>query len=103
MPGRATHPLGPSLLVHRPANARGTKSLYRVGIKLNSSTGAVENDVQEMVPDVENMQIDYLTRNRDNDNVLATDWVAASAFTGGMDEHDCRGRRRAGETDPAQH
>ena len=64
-------------------NARGTKSLYRVGIKLNSSTGAVENDVQEMVPDVENMQIDYLTRNRDNDNVLATDWVAASAFTGG--------------------
>ena len=64
-------------------NSRGTKSLYRVGIKLNSSTGAVENDVQEMVPDVENMQIDYLTRNRDNDNVLATDWVAASAFTGG--------------------
>ena len=64
-------------------NARGTKSLYRVGIKLNSSTGAVENDVQEMVPDVENMQIDYLTRNRDNDNVLATDWVAASAFTSG--------------------
>lgn len=64
-------------------NARGTKSLYRVGIKLNSSTGAVENDVQEMVPDVENMEIDYLTRNRDNDNVLATDWVAASAFTGG--------------------
>lgn len=62
-------------------NARGTKSLYRVGIKLSS--GAVENDVQEMVPDVENMQIDYLTRNRDNDNVLATDWVAASAFTGG--------------------
>ena len=64
-------------------NSRGTKSLYRMGIKLNSSTGAVENDVQEMVPDVENMQIDYLTRNRDNDNVLATDWVAASAFTGG--------------------
>ena len=63
-------------------NSRGTKSLYRVGIKLSS--GAVENDVQEMVPDVENMQIDYLTRNRDNDNVLATDWVAASAFiTGG--------------------
>ena len=66
-------------------NARGTKSLYRVGIKLNSSTGAVENDVQEMVPDVENMQIDYLTRNRDAGNVLATDWVAASdsAFAGG--------------------
>lgn len=64
-------------------NSRGTKSLYRMGIKLNSSTGAVENDVQEMVPDVENMEIDYLTRNRDNDNVLATDWVAASAFTGG--------------------
>ena len=62
-------------------NSRGTKSLYRVGIKLSS--GAVENDVQEMVPDVENMQIDYLTRNRDNDNVLATDWVAASAFTSG--------------------
>ena len=64
-------------------NARGTKSLYRVGIKLSS--GAVENDVQEMVPDVENMQIDYLTRNRDAGNVLATDWVAASdsAFAGG--------------------
>ena len=64
-------------------NSRGTKSLYRVGIKLSS--GAVENDVQEMVPDVENMQIDYLTRNRDAGNVLATDWVAASdsAFAGG--------------------
>lgn len=64
-------------------NSRGTKSLYRVGIKLNSSTGVVENDVQEMVPDVENMQIDYLTRDRDTGNVLATDWVAASAFTSG--------------------
>lgn len=64
-------------------NGRGGKSLYRLGIQVNSTTGEVENDVQEMVPDVENMQIDYLTRNRDIGNVLATDWVAASAFAGG--------------------
>lgn len=66
-------------------NDRGGKSLYRMGIKLNSTTGRIENDAQEMVPDVENMQIDYLTRNRDTGNVLATNWVAASdaAFAGG--------------------
>ena len=86
-----TFDAGAMLTVWDPAfwyvghNSRGGKSLYRVGIKLNSTTGAVENDVQEMVPDVENMQIDYLTRNRDTGNVLATDWVPASdaVFAGG--------------------
>lgn len=86
-----TFDAGAQLTVWDPAfwyvgfNARGTRSLYRVGIKVNKTTGTIEMDVQEMIPDVENLQIDYLTRNRDTGNVLATDWKAASdpAFASG--------------------
>lgn len=59
-------------------NNRGGRSLYRAGITVKASTGEVQSDIQEMIPDVQDMQIDYLTRNRDTGNVLATDWIPAS-------------------------
>jgi type IV pilus assembly protein PilW len=79
-----TFTAGSQLTVWDPAfwyvgfNSRGTRSLYRQGIIVKSSTGEIQADVQEMIPDVEDLQIDYLTRNRDTGNVLATDWIPAS-------------------------
>lgn len=79
-----TFAAGSTLTVWDPAfwyvghNSRGSKSLYRAGIAVKSSTGEVQMDVQEMVPDVQDMQIDYLTRDRDAGNTLGTNWLSAS-------------------------
>ncbi|MCS7071723.1 MAG: PilW family protein [Anaerolinea sp.] len=65
-------------------NARGGRSLYRAGIQVNTATGAVTTRVDEMVPDVVDLQIDYLIRNRVT-STLGTDWLPASdtAFVAG--------------------
>ena len=65
-------------------NARGGRSLYRAGIQVNTATGAVTTRIEEMVPDVFDLQIDYLIRNRDT-ATLGTDWLPASdaAFAAG--------------------
>lgn len=59
-------------------NARGTRSLYRARIGVDAATGQLVTQREEMAPGVENLQIDYLTRNRTAGNVLATAWVTAS-------------------------
>jgi type IV pilus assembly protein PilW len=58
-------------------NPQGGGSLYRARIA-HSSDGQVATVREEMSPGVENLQIDYLTRNRDTGNVLATAWITAS-------------------------
>lgn len=65
-------------------NNQGGRSLFRARIGQNASNQVVTVR-EEMAPGVENLQIDYLTRNRDLGNVLATAWVPASHanFVGG--------------------
>lgn len=65
-------------------NAQGGRSLYRARAGLNASNQMVTLR-EEMAPGVDNLQIDYLTRNRDTGNVLATAWIPAShtSFTAG--------------------
>lgn len=62
-----------------------TRSLYRVRID-RAAVGAVSpafiNETREMIRDVQDMQIDYLTRDRTNGGMLANDWVTAAAFNG---------------------
>lgn len=58
-------------------NTQGGRSLYRARVGVNASNQiAVFRD--EMATGVNNLQIDYLTRNRDAGNVLATAWIPAS-------------------------
>jgi type IV pilus assembly protein PilW len=65
-------------------NNQGTRSLFRARIALDAG-GALVTTQEEMSTGVDNLQIDYLTRNRDAGNVLATAWVPASHanFAGG--------------------
>lgn len=65
-------------------NNQGTRSLYRARIGKDAG-GALVTQQEEMSSGVDNLQIDYLTRNRDAGNVLATAWVPASHanFAGG--------------------
>jgi type IV pilus assembly protein PilW len=58
-------------------NAQGGRSLYRARIGVNA-TGQIAVTRDEMATGVNNLQIDYLTRNRDTGNVLATTWIPAS-------------------------
>lgn len=58
-------------------NNQGGRSLFRARIGQNAS-GQIVTVREEMSPGVENLQIDYLTRNRDAGNVLATAWTPAS-------------------------
>ncbi len=55
----------------------GRRSLYRAA----PDTGGILRPV-ERVPGVENLQIDYLTRDRSGGGALATGWVDASALAG---------------------
>jgi type IV pilus assembly protein PilW len=65
-------------------NSQGTRSLYRARIG-KDAVGALVTMQEEMSTGIDNLQIDYLTRNRDAGNVLATAWVPASHanFAGG--------------------
>jgi type IV pilus assembly protein PilW len=67
------------------ANRQGTRSLYRAEITKNTASGVTQvvTARQELVPGVHDMQIEYLTRNRDTGFTLATRWVGADAFNGG--------------------
>ena len=57
-------------------NASGGKSLYR--IQLTRSGGAPATEAQEMVSNVTDLQLDYLTRDATSSaGTLATTWVAA--------------------------
>lgn len=58
-------------------NPQGGRSLYRARMALDAD-GLVTTVREEMSPGVNNLQIDYLTRNRDIANGLATEWVPAS-------------------------
>lgn len=58
-------------------NERGGRSLFRARIGQNNDHQVVTVR-EEISPGVDNLQIDYLTRNRDAGNVLATSWVPAS-------------------------
>jgi type IV pilus assembly protein PilW len=58
-------------------NPQGGRSLYRARIVLNADSEMVTVR-EEISPGVDNLQIDYLTRNRDMGNALATAWVPAS-------------------------
>jgi type IV pilus assembly protein PilW len=66
----------PNLYAWAPAfwyigrNSRGGRSLYRMGREYGGQA-------QEMVPDVQDMQIEYLTKNLNSDT-LASDWISAS-------------------------
>jgi len=64
-------------------NGRGSRSLYRLGIAKDAD-GSIVTRVEEMAPDIVDMQIAYLTRDR-NTGALATAWRDASdaAFSGG--------------------
>lgn len=58
-------------------NSRGTRSLYRHA--LTRSGSIITTEPREMVPDIEDMQIEYLTRDRTlTTNDLATAWIPAS-------------------------
>jgi type IV pilus assembly protein PilW len=58
-------------------NPQGGRSLYRARMALNAE-GQVVTVREEMSPGVNDLQIDYLTRNRDDGNTLATTWAPAS-------------------------
>lgn len=58
-------------------NPQGGRSLYRARMALDAD-GLVVTVREEMSPGVNNLQIDYLTRNRDLGNSLATAWIPAS-------------------------
>ncbi len=64
-------------------NASGGKSLYR--IQLTKTAGAPTPEAQEMVSNVTDMQIEYLTRDGASGGTLATAWVPANhaVFAGG--------------------
>jgi type IV pilus assembly protein PilW len=58
-------------------NVRGGRSLYRSTI--TRSGGAIVTEGREMIPDIDDMQIEYLTRDRTlTVNDLASSWVSAS-------------------------
>ena len=58
-------------------NAQGSRSLFRARLGRDAG-GQLVTLREEISPGVDNLQIDYLTRNRDTGNVLATAWVPAS-------------------------
>ena len=61
-------------------NADGKRSLYRANVvttkKLTVETATVVK--QEMIPSIQNMQIEYLVRDSAAGNTLASSWIAAS-------------------------
>jgi type IV pilus assembly protein PilW len=62
-------------------NSRGTRSLYRHTITRGLVGGVTQivTEAREMVPDVQDMQIEYLTRDRTlTSNDLAASWITAS-------------------------
>jgi type IV pilus assembly protein PilW len=65
-------------------NASGGSSLYRMRLKdANPTSGAAATETQEMVSNVTDMQIEYLTRNPASVPALATAWVTAKAIADG--------------------
>lgn len=58
-------------------DTRGARSLYRARISKDAA-GQIVTSREEMSPGVDDLQIDYLTRNRVTGNVLATSWIPAS-------------------------
>jgi type IV pilus assembly protein PilW len=58
-------------------NGSGQRSLYRVALNPTGSLQPVER-----VPGVQDLQIQYLTRNRNNAGALASTWVNASVLAG---------------------
>lgn len=65
--------------------ADGKRALYRAGItrpSANSNSTAFVLDPEERIPGVHDLQIDYLTRDRDSGGLLANRWVDAAALAG---------------------
>lgn len=86
-----TFPAGAMLIPWEPglwyvgSNGRGQKSLYRAEVhqpNTGSSSAALITQGIEKVPDVENLVIDYLTRDRSSAGALASGWVRASTLKG---------------------
>lgn len=73
-------------------SANGKRSLYRTRLIKNTTAGVttITTEPEEMVPGVQNLQMEYLTRDSAT-GTLASDWVAASdtafdAASGGWTE-----------------
>lgn len=68
-------------------SSNGNRSLYRSKLSRSGTGGTtIIMSPDEIIPDVQNLQITYLTRDGTT-GTLATDWVAASTITDWADEN----------------
>jgi type IV pilus assembly protein PilW len=78
-------------------NPKGKRSLYRMKVLATTAAGVTTTNQQadEMIPNIQDIQIEYLYRDTALSNALATSWVSASnaffnAANGGWSESNTK-------------